>query len=108
MSYLELLKLASPEAIVVITALAVLTIGLTTGREAASATVSTARPTRNAGSSSSTRSAALCSFVAALGLVIATGAVLVLPRHGAPFGGMVSMTALTLLLRTTALRRVAL
>ena len=32
MSYLELLKLASPEAIVVITALVVLTIGLTSGR----------------------------------------------------------------------------
>ena len=32
MSYLELLKLAAPEAIVVVTALAVLTIGLTTAR----------------------------------------------------------------------------
>src|SRR5437763_15637595 len=85
MSYLELLKLASPEAIVVITALAVLTIGLTTGREAASATVSTARTTRNAGSSSSNRSAAICSFVDALGHVIAIGAVLMLTRKAPSF-----------------------
>ncbi|PYI48550.1 MAG: NADH-quinone oxidoreductase subunit N, partial [Verrucomicrobia bacterium] len=99
MSYLELLKLASPEAIVVITALAVLTIGLTTGREAASATVSTAGPTRNAGSSSSTRSAALCSFVAALGLVIAIGAVLMLPRNATLFGGMLVITPLTSLFK---------
>src|SRR5438132_5909444 len=99
MSYLELLRLASPEAIVVITALAVLTIGLTTGREVASATVSTARPTQNADSSSSTRSAALCSFVAALGLVIAIGAVLMLPRNATLFGGMLVITPLTSLFK---------
>src|SRR6059058_5968928 len=99
MSYLELLKLASPEAIVVITALVVLTIGLTTGREAAGATVSTARPTGNAGSRSSTRSAALCAFVAVLGLVIAIGAVLMLPRNATRFGGMLVITPLTSLFK---------
>src|SRR5438874_4713274 len=99
MSYLELLKLASPEAIVVITALVVLTIGLTTGREAAGATVSTARPTGNAGSRSSTRSAALCAFVAALGLVLAIGAVLLLLFNVTLFGGMLVVTPLTSLFK---------
>src|SRR6266545_997242 len=99
MSYLELLKLASPEAIVVITALGVLTIGLTTGREAAGATVSTAQPTRNAGRRSSTRSAALCSFVAVLGLAIAIGTVLMLPCNATLFGGMLVITPLTSLFK---------
>ena len=39
-SYLELLKLASPETIVVITALAVLAVGLGTGRVRSTTTVS--------------------------------------------------------------------
>src|SRR5438045_3688547 len=99
MSYLELLKLASPEAIVVITALVVLTIGLTTGREAAGATVSTARPTRNAGSRSSTRSATLCAFVAVVGVAVAIGAVLMLPRNATLFGGMLVITPLTSLFK---------
>ncbi len=47
MSYLELLKLAAPEAVVVVTALIVLAIGLTTER-----------------------ASAFCSVVAALGLVV--------------------------------------
>ena len=99
MSYLELLQLASPEAIVVITALVVLTIGLTTGREAAGATVSTARPTRNAGSRSSVRSAGQCAFVAVLGLVVAIGAVLMLPRNATLFDGMLAITPLTSLFK---------
>ena len=99
MSYLELLKLASPEAIVVVTALAVLTIGLTTGREAAGATVSTVQPTRNAGGTSSARSAGLCSFVAVLGLAVAIGAVLMLPRNATLFAGMLVITPLTSLFK---------
>src|SRR5437762_12801032 len=99
MSYIELLKLASPEAIVVITALVVLTIGLTTGREAAGATVSTARPTGNAGRRSSPRSAALCALVAVLGLAVAIGAVLMLPRNATLFGGMLVITPLTSLFK---------
>src|ERR1700741_2550992 len=99
MSYLELLKLASPEAITVITALVVLTIGLTTGREAASATVSTGRPTRSVGTRSSTRIAAVCSFVAVIGLAVAIGAVLMLPRNAALFGGMLVITPLTSLFK---------
>src|SRR2546425_6282286 len=99
MSYLELLKLASPEAIVVITALVVLTIGLTTGREAAGATVSTAQPTRNAGGTSSAEGAGLCSFVAVLGLAVAIGAVLMLPRNATLFAGMLVITPLTSLFK---------
>jgi NADH-quinone oxidoreductase subunit N len=99
MSYLQLLQLASPEAIVVITALVVLTIGLTTGREAAGATVSTARPTRNAGSRSRTRSTGLCALVAVLGLVVAIEAVLMLPRNATLFGGMLVITPLTSLFK---------
>jgi NADH-quinone oxidoreductase subunit N len=99
MSYLELLKLASPEAIVVITALVILTIGLTTGREAVGATVSPAQPTRNAGGTSSARSAGLCSFVAVLGLAVAIGAVVMLPRNATLFAGMLVITPLTSLFK---------
>jgi NADH-quinone oxidoreductase subunit N len=99
MSYLELLKLASPEAIVVITALMVLTIGLTTGRAAAGATVSTAHPTRNAGGRSSARSAGLCTFIAVVGLAVAAGAVLMLPRNATLFAGMLVITPLTSLFK---------
>jgi NADH-quinone oxidoreductase subunit N len=76
MSYLELLKLASPEAIVAVTALAVLGVGL-----------------------ASTRSAGLCSGVAALGLAVAVGAVLMLPQSATLFGGMLVITPLTSLFK---------
>src|SRR6266481_7825693 len=99
MSYLELLKLASPEAIGGITALVGLTIGLTTGREAAGATVSTAQPTRNADGTPSARSDGLCSFVAVLGLATAIGAVLMLPRNTTLFAGMLVITPLTSLFK---------
>src|ERR1700751_3767823 len=99
MSSLELLKLASPEATVVITALVVLAIGLTSGREAAGATVSTACPTPNGGNRSSTRSATLCSFFAMLGLAIAIGAVVMLPPNATLFGGMLVITPLTSLFK---------
>src|SRR5215469_13385954 len=76
MSYLELLKLASPEAIVVVTALVVLSIGLV-----------------------SERAATVCAFVAALGLAVAIGAVLMLPRNATLFGGMLVITPLTSLFK---------
>jgi NADH-quinone oxidoreductase subunit N len=76
MSYLQLLKLVSPEAIVVVTALVVLSIGLATQR-----------------------ASAFCAFIAALGLVIAAGAVLLLPRHATLFGGMLVITPLTSLFK---------
>src|SRR6266545_1925982 len=80
MSYLDLLKLASPEAIVVLTALVVLSIGLLTER-----------------------AAAICAFVCALGLAIATGAVLMLPHYASLFGGMLVITPLTSLFKVICL-----
>jgi len=76
MNYLELLKLALPEAIVVVTALAVLGIGL-----------------------ASTRASAFCSAVAALGLAVAVGAILMLPQSATLFNGMLVITPLTSLFK---------
>jgi len=92
MSFLELLKLASPEAVVVVTALVVLAISLTTGREAG------ARPATTEATS------AICSAVAALGLALTVGAVLMLPHNATLFGGMLVITPLNSLLKSFALR----
>src|SRR6266699_351452 len=80
MSYLELLKFAAPEAIVVVTALAVLTVGLT-----------------------STRAKALCPIVAAIGTAVAIGAVLMLPSHANLFGGMLVISPLNSLFKIICL-----
>src|SRR2546426_12056898 len=97
MSYLELLKLASPEAIVAITALAVLAIGLAGGGKSAEAiAVPTAKPSRNAGNASparttpATTSAApdVCSAIAAAGIMFTAAAVLMLPEQATLFHGM--------------------
>ena len=74
MNYLELLKLASPEAVVTVTALIVLAIGLM-----------------------STRGAGVCSGVAVAGLVFAVAAVLELPERATLFHGMLVITPLTFL-----------
>src|SRR5438552_79103 len=71
MSYLELLELAAPETIVVVTALVVLTTGLTTER-----------------------ASLFCPIVAALGVAVAIGAVLMLPQHANLFGGMLVISPL--------------
>src|SRR5438034_9588586 len=86
MSYLDLLKLAAPEAIVTLTALVVLVIGVTTSRGTAVAGVSPAMPRPAAASTAA--STALCTLVAALGLLIAINAVLMLPAHANLFQGM--------------------
>src|SRR4029453_2445475 len=80
MSYLELLKLASPEGIVVVTALVVLAIGLTTER-----------------------SSAFCSTIATLGLAIAIGGVFPLTQNATLFGGMLVITPLTSLFKIICL-----
>src|SRR6266850_6055223 len=80
MSYLELLKLAAPEAIVVLTALAVLTIGLTTAR-----------------------AQVLGPIVAVLGVALAIGAVLMLPSHANLFGGMLVISPLNSLFKIVCL-----
>src|SRR6266704_3472819 len=80
MSYLELLKLASPEAVVVLTALAVLSVSLV-----------------------AKRAAAVCAFVAALGIVIAIVAVTFLPGNETLFGGMLVISPLTSLFKIVCL-----
>src|SRR6184192_4121739 len=80
MSYLELLKLAAPEAIVVVTALAVLTIGVTTAR-----------------------ALVLGPIVAVVGVAIAIGAVLMLPQHANLFGGMLVISPLNSLFKIICL-----
>ena len=80
MSYLELLKLASPEAVVVVTALVVLSVSLV-----------------------AKRAAAACGFIAALGLVIAIVGALLLPRNESLFGGMLVISPLTSLFKIICL-----
>jgi NADH-quinone oxidoreductase subunit N len=80
MSYLDLLRLASPEAVVLVTALAVLTIGL-----------------------ASSRATGACALVALLGIVAAIAAVLMLPQHARLFGGMLVITPLTSLFKIICL-----
>src|SRR4051812_5119654 len=78
--YLDLLKLAAPEAVVVVTVLCVLGLGLT-------------RP----------RAGALCTFVALLGLAAAAVAVFLLPKNAALFGGMLVISPLNSLFKVICL-----
>lgn len=78
MSYLELLRLVAPETIVVVTALLVLALGLTKAKS-------------------------LCPLAAALGLVIATIAVLKLPAHANLFHGMLVVSPLNSLFKIICL-----
>ena len=80
MNYLELLKLAAPEAIVVATALVVLTIGLTTPR-----------------------GMGLATGAACLGLILAIGAVVSLPGNHALPGGMLVISPLNSLFEVICL-----
>ncbi len=80
MNYLDLLKLASPEAIIAVTVLAVLGIGL-----------------------ASTRASGVCSFAATVGLALAIGAVMMLPRQATLFHGMLVITPLTSLFKIICL-----
>jgi NADH-quinone oxidoreductase subunit N len=80
MSYLQLLKLASPEAVVVLTALVVLVLGL-----------------------ASERTRGLCSGVAAAGLLFAIAALLLLPQHATLFHGMLVISPLTSLFKIICL-----
>ncbi|MGH8102706.1 MAG: NADH-quinone oxidoreductase subunit N [Chthoniobacterales bacterium] len=80
MSYLDLLKLASPEAVVVMTALVVLSIALLTNL-----------------------AETVCAVVAAVGLLIAIGAVSMLPPDAVLFGGMLVVSPLTSLFKTICL-----
>lgn len=80
MNYLQLLQLASPEATVALTALAVLALGLAHGR-----------------------GAGVCSTVAAAGLLFASAAVLLLPEPVTLFHGMLVVAPLTSLFKIICL-----
>src|ERR1051326_3476426 len=80
MNYLDLLKLGAPETIVVVTALAVLTIGLT-----------------------SARASLFCPIVAVIGTAIAIAAILKLPAHANLFGGMLVISPLNSLFKIVCL-----
>jgi NADH-quinone oxidoreductase subunit N len=80
MNYLDLLKLASPEATIAITALAVLALGLARAR-----------------------TSGVCSAVAAAGILFAAAAVLLLPEQATLFHGMLAITPLTSLFKIICL-----
>src|SRR5437667_264537 len=101
MSYLDLLKLAAPEAIVTVTALVVLVIGLTTSGATVVAGVSPAIPQR--GAAGTAAATGFCALVAALGLVIAIEAVLMLPAHANLFHGMLVISPLNSLFQIVCL-----
>lgn len=102
MNYLELLQLAAPEAIVVVTALVVLTIGLATAGRGGGATVSVAGPEIASGTPAATP-AGICSLAAALGLAVAIGVIVRLPQHATLFHGMLVISPLNSLFQVVAL-----
>ena len=101
MSYLDLLKLAAPEAIVTLTALVVLVIGLTATRGTVVAGVSVAMPKpAAAGAAAATR---FCMLVGVLGLIIAIEAIVLLPSHANLFHGMLVISPLNSLFQIVCL-----
>src|SRR5438309_4436889 len=101
MSYLDLLKLAAPEAIVTCTPLVVLVSGLTTSGATVVAGVSPAIPQR--GAAGTAAATGFCALVAALGLVIAIEAVLMLPARANLFHGMLVISPLNSLFEIVCL-----
>lgn len=79
MNYLRLLELAAPEAILTLTALLVLTVGLVGGRRAAGATISTAQSPNE--STALPPSLGFAFFLAALGLLAAIFAITLRPAQ---------------------------
>lgn len=105
MNYLELLRLASPEAHVAGTALVVLALGLTRNRAAVGPGVSTGRSAHLVAGSRVAKAGGsdVCSVVAALGLAFAIIAVLRLPENAIFSGGMLVITAFTSLFKIICL-----
>ncbi|HZE13486.1 MAG TPA: NADH-quinone oxidoreductase subunit N, partial [Chthoniobacterales bacterium] len=80
MNYVDLLRLAAPEAVLVVTALLVLALGFLNGR-----------------------ASTLCSGVAAAGLLFASSAVLMLPAQATLFDGMLTISPLISLFKVICL-----
>lgn len=76
MNYSDLLRLAAPEIVLVVTALLVLALGL-----------------------ANARGSTLCSGVAAAGLLFSSAAAMMLPAHASLFNGMLVITPLVLLFK---------
>jgi NADH-quinone oxidoreductase subunit N len=116
-NYLDLLKLASPEVAVVVTALAVLAIGLTASRkrrgpagaqsarsgDTVSATISTGSPSVAVDRPVHTAPSFWLSLVAAVGLAFSVGALLGLPQHATLFHGMLVISPLNTLFKIISL-----
>lgn len=98
MSYLELLKLASPEAVITVTALIVLAVGVATARTTVVAGVSPAKLQRPAA-----KAAAVSTLVAVLGLIIAIAAIVTLPSSADVFRGMLVVSPLNSLFEVVCL-----
>ena len=90
-SYLELLKLASPEAIVTLTALIVLAIGVVAGRRTGGSAAPAGDATKAAETAAST---VVCMSIAALGLIVAIAAIVMLPSRANLFRGMLVISPL--------------
>ena len=103
MNYLQLLELIAPEAVVVVTALVVLSIGLMAGRKAAGARISSTQSGLSRSSPANSPADGASALVAALGLAVAVGAVLRLPGHALLFGGMVVISPLNSLFKLVIL-----
>lgn len=103
MSYLQLLQLAAPEAIVVLTALAVLTVSLIAGRRAAGASIATRTSGITEARPGSKVAPELATLVAAVGLAIAATAVLRLPAHAVVGDGMLVISPLNSLFKLIVL-----
>ncbi|HEY6205607.1 MAG TPA: NADH-quinone oxidoreductase subunit N [Chthoniobacterales bacterium] len=101
MSYLQLLRLVSPEAIVVLTALGILAIGLMQSRRTVVTPVSAAEPRASAGGTSAATPA--CAMVAGLGLVLAIAVIFILPRNATVFAGMLVISPLNALFKIICL-----
>lgn len=80
MNYFELFRLAAPEAVLVVTALVVLAVGLIYGR-----------------------GSAICSAAAAAGFLFASAAVIMLPAQATLFNGMLVISPLTSLFKVVCL-----
>ena len=99
--YLDLLRLAAPEAIIVLTALLVLVAGLMENRDSAVAGVSGTKPLSRTAPDFDGGFFSL--FVAVLGIVFAVVVLTRLPRHALLFNGMVVISPLTILFKTVCL-----
>jgi NADH-quinone oxidoreductase subunit N len=103
MNYLQLLQLAAPEAIVVVTALLVLTVGLITSQRAATPEVALKPDSPASATHPSATTTNSCLLIATLGLIAAIVAVVRLPLQASIAHGMLVISPLNSLFQIIAL-----